>query len=301
MGNNELSWYKKKIDESNQYCLYCGRYIGTESVIPSNKEHLIGREFVPTGSLGQKDSFNFIFRACVEHNSEKANYERHVSNITLYNSAMHIDDIKIKELAYRKAIKDYHPDKKGVKIIDAIEKLDMNYVGENLNLSFSFIAPPQPSKYYFMNLAFMQMQGLFALIHSPRPYNKNKLVLLSSHYFKYIGGWPIEDWGNVVLMYLQGLVENWECYANINTACGFYKSIIKHDPITGVLFWAFEWNMSYRVCGFIGDDEHVKEFIEKLPIDDWKILHQEGKKITRIKRDIPLNKENDKLFFGDID
>ena len=192
--NDEYSWYTRKIEDSNQYCLYCGRYIGKDSGLPSNKEHLIGREFVPTGSFEEKDAFNFIFRACVEHNSETAIIERHVSSITLYQAGLSSDDIKIRELAYRKALNDYHPDKKGVKIIDSKEKLDLNYSGGNFDLSFGLIAPPQPNTSYMIHLAFMQLQGFYSLIHTPRPYNKNKLILLSSTFFKYIGDWPKTDW-----------------------------------------------------------------------------------------------------------
>ncbi len=66
-----VSWFNRNPAQSNQYCLYCGVLVGTGATVLSDKEHFIGRNFVPTGALGS-GSFNFIFRSCRECNGRKA-------------------------------------------------------------------------------------------------------------------------------------------------------------------------------------------------------------------------------------
>lgn len=109
-----VSWFHKKPSESNQYCLYCSTFVGDGASIRSDKEHLIGREFVPTGSLNVGNRFNFIFRACEQCNNEKSNIERHISSISIFNRPARYESEEINSLAVRKASKDYHPNKKGV-------------------------------------------------------------------------------------------------------------------------------------------------------------------------------------------
>ena len=107
--------------------------------------------------------------------------------------------------------------------------------------------------------------------------------------------------GNIILSYLARLVGKWTCYANIDTAKGFYKAVIKIETTTKVLFWAFEWNKSFRICGFIGDEISIDPIIKKIPKENWSIIHQEGEKIIRTKTEIPYSKETDNLFIGEIE
>jgi len=90
--------------------------------ILSNKEHLIGREFVPLGSFLNGKEFNFIFRSCKSCNDEKGKADRHVSSITLVSSSACYNDPAALESAKRKANNDYHPRKQGVLIKDSFEK-----------------------------------------------------------------------------------------------------------------------------------------------------------------------------------
>jgi len=300
MNNRECSWYRKSLKGSNQYCLYCGRYIGEGSGIESNKEHLIAREFVPKGTYSEHD-FNFTFRACTEHNNEKSKYERHVSSITMLDSIGPETEEEIRNMAIHKANNDYHPSKKGIKIADSQEKLDIKWGGENFSISFSFIAPPQLDEVYVKYLAFMQMQGFFALISSPQPYNGAKLMLLSGQYFQFLGAWRRSDWGNVILGHLARLVADWKCYANIDSGRSYYRAIIKIDPLSKIWFWAFEWNKSYRVAGFVGDIETTQEFVKNIPVEEWAILEQENGRIIRTKNELTLSSKDDGLFQGDVE
>lgn len=44
--NQPVSWYHKDQSKSNQFCLYCGTFLGEGSNVSSDKEHLIARSFV---------------------------------------------------------------------------------------------------------------------------------------------------------------------------------------------------------------------------------------------------------------
>jgi 5-methylcytosine-specific restriction endonuclease McrA len=70
-----VSWFNKNPAYSNQHCLYCGSPVGERATIVSDEEHLIGRNFVPTGTL-RGGGFNFIFRSCRECNGRKGDLWR---------------------------------------------------------------------------------------------------------------------------------------------------------------------------------------------------------------------------------
>ncbi len=299
MSDRILSWYTKSKNTSNQYCLYCGRYIGPNSNINSNREHLIGRNFVPKGTLSEKNSFNFIFRACEDDNHFKSELERHISSISLFAAATQGDSSKeVEQLALHKASKDYHPDKQGIKVIDSQEKLEFSFIGNNFKLNFTVIGPPQPNQAYIKCLAFMQMQALFSLLSTPRPYNNKNLLLLPDKYFYFLDYWPKSDWGNVILNYLTKAINEWEQIAIIRTAKDNFKTIIKCDPISKLWFWALEWNKSFRIAGFIGSIDLVENFIAKLPKEDIKIIQEEINYKLSLKTEIALKEDEDELFSG---
>ncbi|WP_062060064.1 IS66 family transposase [Cellvibrio sp. OA-2007] len=104
--NQPVVWFNRSLERSNQYCLYCGNYIGVNSGVESNKEHLIAREFVPNEYFSSTD-FNFLFRCCVSCNNRKSNIERHLSTSTLFNSDARKADESINKLALKKANNDY--------------------------------------------------------------------------------------------------------------------------------------------------------------------------------------------------
>jgi hypothetical protein len=117
-----ISWYAREPDFSNACCLYCGRPVSGQDAVPSDKEHLIARNFVPQGTMGGHQ-FNFIFRACRTCNARKANAERHVSSVTLFNSPARSVDPRAEAAASRKGKSDFHPSKKGVLVQHAHQEL----------------------------------------------------------------------------------------------------------------------------------------------------------------------------------
>jgi len=63
--------------------VYCNERFDGANVV-ATKEHLVGRNFVPRGSLDGGPSFNFVFNPCHACNNDKSTLEGHVSAITQF-------------------------------------------------------------------------------------------------------------------------------------------------------------------------------------------------------------------------
>jgi hypothetical protein len=293
--NMTVKWFHKNPVHSNQHCLYCGVLVGEGATVLSDKEHLIARKFVPTGSLGN-DSFNFIFRACCECNGKKADFERHVSSVTLVNSPARATDVRADESARRKAIKDFHPDKKGVPVGQAIDNHSIEFNHRGLSMKFDLQSPPKVNPYYVEQLASYHIQALFSLVTTEDYLVPEKMQLLPTSQFRYFSHFTCHDWGNPHLLEIAKRVDDWPCFVNVATAGGYFKVVLKiHE---GVAFWALEWNHHLRVVGAIARESESLELFEGLPGLGWELLPDGS---GRRRRQTPLLAETeDRLFSGDV-
>jgi hypothetical protein len=293
--NQPVVWFHRDIRKSNRFCLYCGQdFYDATNNRESNKEHLIGREFVPKRSLDNGQDFNLIFRACKECNARKSELERHISSITLVNSSACQDDALALDSAERKANKDYHPDKKGVLIKDSHEKHSISGQLMGMNISFGLTSPPQLKRKYAEELAFRHIQGIFSMITSSNPTQQENTRWLTANHFDVFGIYKESDWGNPQLQEIISRTSDWSCYANINTANGFFKVIMKRDnKKNSGWVWAIEWNKSYRVIGAIG----TPDIFNNLPELDWRRVSP----TERVRTDTPLNDTQDFLFNASVE
>lgn len=267
--NQPISWFAKNKRRSNQHCLYCGSFVGQGSPVPSNREHLVARSFVPDGTLDSRAP-DFIFRACVECNTRKADAERHVSTVTLYTSQGRSDPA-IDELAVHKAAEDFHPNTRGGRVRDAIlTKTIENKIGE-VTFSFGLVGPPQLDQDRALFLAFTQIQALFALVASSNPMEPDGTTLLPSDQWHYFGIFPARDWGNPQLVELANRVQHWPAVAQFETANSYFKAVVRPNPSNSdEWFWALEWNRSVRVLGAIYSGDVPPSIFDSLPNLDWK-------------------------------
>jgi hypothetical protein len=296
-----LNWYSRSLKRSNQYCLYCGTFVGDGSTGASDKEHLIGREFVPTGEFGDGSLFNFIFRACQKCNGGKCDLERHVSTVTLYKSPARTKSKRHDSIACRKASKDYHPDKKGTLIEDSWESRDVTTHRSGIRMTFGLTAPPQEKLDYVRLLAFRHIQGLFSLITSRDPLSEEGTSLLSGEFFHFGGAYNYGDWGNPQLVTIANRSQDIPCWANISTANGFFQAIMRRNVgQSGEWFWALEWNKSLRVVGAISLPDRTAEILSDLPELAWNETESEGFVKTRMRPEVPLDEQHDCLFCGEV-
>ncbi len=264
--NQPTVWHARRLAKSNQWCPYCSRLVGVGSELTSDKEHLIGRNFVPPGSLAN-GAWNFIFRACRDCNARKAEVERHISSVTLFTSSERTDDAKLDALAVRKASKDFHPDLRGVRVVDAwVESRVEAPLGSGGKLTVNLVGPPQLNPDYVRLLAIRQIQGLFALITTEDPRVIEKTKVLPPDRVILYGSFNHLDWGNPQLRELERRIKEWQCCLNVNSASGFFKAILRRPPTDELgWFWALEWNRSLRIVGALFDASATPAWFQGLP------------------------------------
>ena len=284
-------WFHRRLRRSNRYCLYCGRLVVNGS-LPSAKEHLIGRSFVPDGSLAGATAFNFIFRACDECNARKADLERHISTTTLFDSPARTKSDDIDALARRKASQDYHPKSKGVLVQDSEVEQTLRFVSPGLKIEFVLVGPPLTDHEAIRHLAFMHVQGFFALLASKDPTDDNGIRVLPPRHFWFGGAFRHSDWGNPWLRELDRRVRGWSPRLALTTANGFFRAAMRCDEKdTKEWFWALEWNKSARVVGGIADATPAA--VKGLP----KLALQGGGPGARLREEIPLSEGDDDTLF----
>lgn len=297
--NQPTVWYARQLARSNQWCPYCSRLVGVGSELASDKEHLIGRNFVPTGSLAN-GAWNFIFRACRDCNALKAEEERHISSVTLFTSTGRTDDANLDALAVRKASMDFHPDHRGVPVVDAwVESRVEVPLGSGGKLTLNLVGPPQLNADYVRLLATRQVQALFTLIATEDPRVIEKMKVLPADRVILFGSFNHLDWGNPQLLELERRTKEWQCCLNASSASGYFKAILRRPPRDELgWFWALEWNLSLRIVGAIFDASATPGWFQGLPELPWS-RSRDGK--GRIRTETPLAEEEDTLFaFEDL-
>jgi hypothetical protein len=254
---------------------------------------LIGRNFVPKGSL-TGDSFNFVFRACIECNSEKSNAERHVSTVSLFNSPARLEGRAINDLAIRKASKDYHPiAQKLVRDASVPHKIETEGNGFSSNLHMT--SPPQLEHKSVILLAVRQIQGLFALITTEDPRIPEKSKILSASNVLVHMNYNYGDWGNPQLLEIVERTKDWQAPLVVNSASSHFKAILRLPKSPGEgYFWALEWNKSVRIVGAICHPNQNPAWLDNLPTLNWWSIP--GKDQSRIRMEIPLGENSDYLF-----
>lgn len=294
--NQPIVWFHRNIEYSNHWCLFCGEFVGPESKVSSNKEHLIGRDFVPKGSMNGTN-FNFIFRACEKCNGVKSNVERHVSSVTLFNSPERSEDERINDIALNKAEKDFHPDNPGKTVVESFGQYEVKY-GDFMK--FKFTSPPQLNREYVKLLSCYHVQGIFSLLTTMDPKVQKKSGLLPPNQIFYFNAYNVQDWGNPQLLEIAERTKDWPCYCNINTANGFWKIVFKRSSENEGWFWALEWNQYLRAIGGIALPDYNQKIFQKLPELNWKHIQNQDGTSSRTRKEIPLEDEKDELFIAEV-
>lgn len=283
-----ISWHAPSLEGSNACCIYCGSSLRGPNPPDSDKEHLIARNFVPTGMMDGQP-FNFIFRACRSCNARKACAERHVSSVTIFNSPGRFEDTRVNEAAIRKGSGDFHTKKKKVRIQDAHEDISICYSSVTMSVKFGMVAPPQLDSSQISEVAFSHIQGLFTLICTEDYHDPLKMCLLPQDQFIWYDCYTHSDWGNPQAVEIANRVRDWECLANIVSAEGYFKATMRRSDEEW--FWALEWNRQLRLVGGISMSR--MKLFEELPNVGWKPIPQ-----GRMRQHTPLDGKNDQLFAG---
>lgn len=278
---------EKAIRLRNRTCVYCGADSNTH---PHQREHVIGRKFVPKGSF-QSNDWNLIVSACRRCNHIKSILEGEISAITLQPGlgTTHAD-AALRDLAERKAAK-ARCEATGKVVRDSKESLHFTFdVGLNARFNLGLIAPARLLRDRVKALAEAHIQGFFYFITYNEALRQGGFLPNGIVWFAWA---QKEDWGNLHFSAFSTLTEHWICRVSGTAAAGFFRIAIKRDP-SAQLLWSFalEWNRNCRVIGFFGDKNAAEEYTLAFPAFEWTSIDERH----RMRFETPLKGSEDILF-----
>lgn len=281
----------RRIVKRNAICPYCHRTFGPD--LPAEEEHVIGRRFVPKGTLAGQ--WNLVLRACGECNDAKADLESDISAITMQPDAraQHgCDDPLLIAEAQRKS-RVTNP-RTGRFVSEGEEAPKVTFKAPGLTMTFDFVQPAQPDHRRLYLMAQMQLVGFFFWLTYDEEAQRG-------HYW--VGDFePVvtarqEDWGHPHLRWIEEVSRAWEWRLHGITADGFFKVWIKRRPGDPPMWaWALEWNRTYRLAGFFGDRVALDDVLSGRPDHGMTTLHESAEQRVRMRREVPLAEEDDTLF-----
>ena len=285
----------KVIRLHNVSCPYCGDMLTDDT---KEKEHVIGRNFVPRGKL--HGNWTLIVNACQTCNGIKGNLEDDISAITMQPDALgrfgHDDPTGMSE-ASRKAENSFSRRTKRL-VKNSQEQSNLTLSSrQGIRLKFGFTGPPQVDQDRIFQLAQAQLMGFFHLMTFKED---DKRGYFWPGNFHPIMASTRNDWGNAVLRAFSKIVVDWEPRVFAINADGFYKMVIRKHPDNICWSWALEWNHSMRVVGFFGDSVTILDIVEDLPKLKMQEISDGPDATIRFRRETPLaENDDDELFYCD--
>lgn len=277
----------KLIKLSNITCPYCG--VEFRAGIDLNEDHVIGRKFVPKGSLAKQ--WNLVLLVCVSCNNDKSVLENEISAITLQPNAFGefaSADPLVSVEARRKGTTKSHRTGKPVRVSNE-SSIRTWPIFPGVTTTLKFTGPPQADRDRVYTLAHYHVAAFFYLITYDQ---STKRGVYWPGNFSPIMETSKGDWGNVTMRAFMAQTRTWQERLIGTAANGYFRIMMRRHPENAPVWaWAVEWNRSRRVIGFCGEDESVDRAIAALPTPKWHTLPGE-----RFRLDEPLNAEDDSLF-----
>ena len=274
----------------NPQCMYCGMDLTT---VENDDEHLIGRKFVPRGSLD--NAWNLVARACRPCNATKADLEDDLSALTMMPNVVGryaVDDERLVRSYERKAGKSQSRVTKEL-LRDSHSKTNVTSKGPaGVKFSFGFTGMPEVSTQRVRDLARYHVMGLFGMfVRGADPDGFYVPAEIDTfHLVRYV---PRQDWGVLTLREFTKVMESWDPRLHLIAADGFFKATIARKPENAPVWgWALEWNQNWRVFGFTGHHDDVRDAAVELP-------HPGGKPVAGgllMREETPLDETDDSLF-----
>lgn len=291
--------YNKHIILDNITCPYCFFGIDLYNKDSWDKDHVIGRGFVPKGALNNQ--WNIQVNVHKKCNNNKSKLEDDISAITMQPDGLghyHSNDAKLKKDADRKGKSISRLT--GIPVKDSKTTINIkSSINKKVNFNFGFTSPPQISSERIYDLCLLQMRALFYFI----TYEPEKRI---GHYWQ--GSmYPVletmkGDWGNPWNVKFIDAVVDWEPRFMGIGADTFFKAIIRRHPNAACWSWAVEWNNNYRVIGFFGEEEPARKILNTFPdlnfIPVGKGNLDTGEQIEiSFHPERRLNEDEDRLFY----
>lgn len=208
----------------NEICPYCGTLLG----IDATEDHVIGRRFVPIGTLHR--SGNVRLKSCPScNNHKKSRLENDISAITMQPDAwggLACDDKVLRAESSRKISSESRLTGKPVSK-SAVEEIVNISFNPQVNFSFRYGGPPQLHPERVFELARLQLCGFAYWMSFDKKQRRGKWLpgVFKPLQFAYRG-----DWGNPAMLAFMNLVADWTDGLVAVFADGFFKVAIRQDP-----------------------------------------------------------------------
>lgn len=276
---------------SNITCPYCGVAF-SESIRP-DREHVIGRRFVPKGVLANE--WNLIVNSCHPCNHEKSQLEDDIAVITLMSGRSR-EDVATSELVASEVAR--RAEKSGSRATGrsvASSHVEVGLAlspagGGEVNLKFN--GPPQISDARVFRLAEFHYLALFYFVS----YRESEKTGGYPGTIRPVGRFMYSDWGNPAARWFMELQKEWGDLFCGNMADGFFKASIKESPTSRVWALAVEWNQSVRVLALAGDVAALDEICSTLPEKNGFLTRNADGNIVRVAKHVPMPESEDLMF-----
>ena len=279
----------------NLNCVYCGNDFTPDD--PATREHVIGRRFVPKGTL--KNSWNLILNACRKCNHSKSQLEDDISAITMLSDATghnRINSIQPNSDTLHKANNSISRKTKR-SVAESQEHIKTKVIDlKGMKITANFVAPPQIDTKRIHELAYLHALGFFFYISYSEELRKGYFF---QGVYQPVSSYSYSNWGDPLHLWFMSSTENWNIIFKVDTASSFFKAIIRKSPEHNIYSFAVEWNSSMRVTALLGTQENIDIFLkhnsypEETRSTTLNIGENESLKITP---ETALDSEDDNMF-----
>ena len=276
----------------NVHCPYCGVALDPTN---RNRDHVIGRAFVPKGML--ENRWNLHLCSCFDCNTWKSDLEDDISAITLQPRphGPSLDQSEnLREDAARKGAGSISR-RRGKRVDSSQEQLVVETVVQpGVRLTFKLTAPPQIEPDRIAQLAAAHVDA-FVFYVTYDETTKSGAAPFGD--FKPLAYAFRSDWGNSVQRGFMEAVLTWPPYFLGGTAEGLFKIALRKAQDGRCWSWAVEWNESLRVIGFFGDAAAISEICDGLPKLKESRTEQVDGSVVGARVEQPLDPKDDRMFY----
>jgi hypothetical protein len=268
--------------------------VAFSDVVTAEKEHVIGRRFVPKGTLNGQ--WNLLLQSCRQCNGQKADLENDISAISMHPDAFgqHVnDDPRLHAEARRKATNSISR-KTGKPVAAGEDALKVGTTFGAATFDFSFSMPPQVHEDRLFELARYQVGGFFYWTTFDETTARG--ALLPGGFYP-LAAVRKADWGNPQMRWFMDATKAWPWRVHAIGADGYFAIATRRMSETDDLWsWALEWNQNFRLVGFFGREDLLTELEKSIPLLEMTTVHEAPGRTLRYRIETPLADADDTLF-----
>jgi hypothetical protein len=276
----------------NRNCIYCCRPLTRAT---RTREHVIGRNFVPRETL----DINLVAWACDQCNNDKSDLEDDISLISMLPAiAQFLPSMDERSAEIARKLKSAFSRRTGKLVRDSQETVTIEgQIFPGLTATFNMVTNPQTDPERVGRLALYHI-GAFHYFTTYR--KETRLGGRIPGAFAVAGDHRRLDWGNERARHFMNVTTPWDARFVLKGKEAFFKVMIRRRLPDMLWSWAIEWNRSYRVFGFYGNEKLVEEALGQLPTLKSNSIVEEPNRYIRMREEVPLPEADDILFEHEI-